>query len=576
MLRAIVANRQRLTLFITLAIVFVCGLHLACSYGLSSHETACETWNFDRLSWPSESNGMLSNFLYELLWSSNSLPYRWFWSHFDMSPAVSYLHTRFPALLLAQVVIILTVRLGNALAAKANSRPNWGLMGALILGANAAFLALSFHRRFYMLNMVMVLLATLALFRLCKERNWRWLAIYQLSLWGCCASMILSTLLVVPHLVYFVFTGTERRIALRQGALILLLSLGFLGLLVSQDSSGYGRFDYGNTHETLPMFLCNGDMGPRYAHPHFAEFHKNWDDYHCWGKPRQALVGLTLLATLLLAWQLVREGDSGKFLTGSQGNRLAVGWEQQLSSYREERAARWFCPLTVLWAVLFYETFSATIKDIGIAPNFSWVLPFWGIALGQVLCRWRYFRYIFLLALLNAVPYTHTSVLVNGTSEADNLRTLVAYRQNNEPVFFPLYTLELQHYRSLVGLGKDDTIQAHPYDVLRKVREPALPLTVEPSKLIACLQRLQSCSRSHPLRLWLHSYDQAPTAENLRVWLNQLYSQGQLEYLTTVDYLSPMYMVTLPPGVKGRAVTRHPAPTPLRGHSALKYLQRCR
>ena len=511
---------------------------MASLYGISDHELPVY-WDTNSWPWWQESNGMLSYMLYKVLWMSE-----------DQKLETSELIIRLPICVLTPLCLFLTYKLGNSIAREMGSRSPWGLYGSLMLGANCSFLAHSFHCRFYMLNMVLVVAATWALLRACRKRTWSSLLVYTLAVWGSIASMLLSTLLVVPHLVYYVFSTSRTRQALLQGLVALISCLAFFAFLVSQDSNGFQRFNYMEEDGSFSTLCCLGYMGSSYTHPALPLFHANlnvWDN-------REPAVWAAIIISVV-AW-------------------ISAGWHLLKCRRGFQMTPAWLCPLILGWAVLFYLVFSTCVKFISLAPNYSWVLPFWGLVFGQAMGYKRWLRYLLLLTVIVAVPYTHISFMVGRMSVKDVLVTVADQRLPKEPVLFSGF--RVVRYYVQRELGGCQVLEGNVCPaVARAWFHEEVPFELAPNLAFQSLEQLRLQHRGKPQRLWVIESSMNLTKTRLD-WLARQVREQRLSFVYSDQYSLDAYRVTLWPCVAGQPIFKHPAPTPLRGHSVLRFLQRCR
>lgn len=518
--------------------VFGCSMHLACFNGLTDHEFPL-FWDFKKWPWWQESNGMLSNLLYQVLWLSEEQKFE----H-------SELFVRLPMCIMAQICLFLTYKLGNALAREMGSSCPLGLYGSFMLAVNCSFLAHSFHCRFYMLNMVLVLITILLLVRACRQRTWLNLFLYLLAVCGCIGTMLLSAIIVVPSLVYYILSAPNPRLALKQGILVAVASLAFFVLLVAGDQFGFQRFKYMADDDTLGLILCLGYMGCHYVHPALesgVSSRNVWDncDPTVWG-----VTIVSVVAFILVGWQLFK---------------TRRGWRL---------TPLWLCPLILVWTVVFFAAFSALVKFISLSPNYSWCLPFWGLVFGQALCSHRWWRYIMLSSMIVAIPFTHISFLVGRTSPKDIAVTLMHQRQHLDPITLSCSVSHTNYLRKYIGYIQE--IQGDGCDYVAKAwMEESAPLHLHRNQTCHLLDQVLRLHRVKPQRLWILDDDISMRQSRLD-WLGLQEQQQRLSFTVTKRYPLDMYCITLLPCANGKAVLQHPAPTPLRGHSALKYLQQCR
>ena len=524
-----------------MATVLGCDLHLAYSNGLSDHELNPIYWSFQQWPWWEEANGMLYYALYKAFWLTD-----------DEIFAHSELYIRFPIILMAQLTLFLTYKVGNALARWAGTRKPWGLYGSFMLGVNCAFLAHSFHRRFYMLNTVMVLLATWLLLRACQKRTWASVALYALGVWGCISSMLLSSLLLVPHLVYYVgsASATRKRQALQQSLAVALASVSWFFLLSYWDVDGYSRFVYHQSDGCLGLILCLGYLGPDSVHPALPALDIQFSHGLSWDWPVRAVVLLSASALIALACHLLK--NRRRFL----------------------QPTAWLCPLILVWTALFYYLFSAYVKRIDICSNYCWAFPFFCLVFGQALSVNRYLRYLMLVAIIAAVPFTHTSLLAHGCSYKDVLVTLAHQRRVHEPVV--LTNAAVMRYYLQRELGEWQQGGRGCWLTMNDVEsQKAVPIEVLPHQINRILELLQALHRTKPLRLWLVE-DGHDISYAQQGWLSEQEQAQRLEFEFNDTYPVELYRVTMWPCATGKPIFKRPAPTPLRGHSALRFLQRCR
>ena len=185
-----------------------------------------------------ESNGILAQAFYRLIWFGEDAP-------------CDALTLRLPVMVCALISLVLIYRLGKSLDGY-----RLGLCAAFVLATNTLQTGFAVHCRFYAFNTVMVILSTLLLLKMCQDERPRWKWLYMLSLLGCTCTMILSIFIVVPHLLYFIFTSRSRLRALMQAFLISLAVALCFGYLFFRDTQAVNHFNYGRSLKDS-LNLCN-------------------------------------------------------------------------------------------------------------------------------------------------------------------------------------------------------------------------------------------------------------------------------------------------------------------------------
>ncbi len=314
-----------------------------------------------------ESNGVLAEAFYRLIWFGEDTP-------------CDALTLRLPVMVCSLISLILIYRLGKSLDGY-----RLGLCATFVLATNTLQTGFAVHCRFYAFNTVMVILSTMLLLKMCQDERPRWKWLYMLSLLGCICTMTLSVFIVVPHLLYFIFTSRSRLRALKQAFLITLAIAICFVFLIIRDSQAINRFCYSRSFEESLHTCTYSLLGHGMTlgnHQLIALFdnHDYWNTY-LWST---AYINGAFIATVFLAllYDCLR---------------------------RHQLTTRFLFVFTLLmiYALMLLE--SITIKSVLIPSNLSPLIPFYAMTMALGI-QPRPVRIFMLICLLLG-----SHILCNGT-----------------------------------------------------------------------------------------------------------------------------------------------------------------
>lgn len=204
--------------------------------GRTLSEMICnEQWRKDI-----ESNGIIPQLFYRLIWVNGDEP-------------VSEFYMRFPVMVCSLLTIYGVFWFGTYMYGQ-----RLGLCSAFLMAINTLYIAYAVHCRFYMFNSLGLIISTFIMFSLARKHSLYKVYLYCLSLVYSICSMVLSIPVLGAHFIYYIIVNRKDRRAYRILTCLILLAIAVFGFLCWRDQSAYNRFDYAPSWENLwRTFVCS-------------------------------------------------------------------------------------------------------------------------------------------------------------------------------------------------------------------------------------------------------------------------------------------------------------------------------
>ena len=320
--------------------------------------------------------------------------------------------------------------------------------------------------------------------------------------------MILSTIILLPHIWFIIASAKDKKLAYRQSLCALVPCLLCLYMLVVHDQSGFDRFNYcAFDYRTYALFfLGNGYLGTLYSCQLLADEMKDVS---------AIILGSVCIATVIIIIAAIIS--------------FAIKCKRE-SVHRAEL----FCPVICFIAIGIYHCFSVTFKNIVISPNYSWVLPFFCVTLAYALCSSRCLRYIFLLVILNAVPLTYSNILISRSMDKNVYNTMLSYMRPNDSVIISSINIVDRHYLRVLLPDKNVKDDVTAKSIVTDIQQQNTVLDIKAEELLSCLKRgLFSCYSKH-MTLWIYFHGMDGDREQIKnsamAWIANNNKRGVLSY----------------------------------------------
>ncbi len=483
-----------------------------------------------------ESNGILVQLFYRLIWFGED-------THCDA------LTLRLPVMICSLISLILIYRLGKSLDGY-----RLGLCATFVLATNTLQTGFAVHCRFYAFNTVMVILSTMLLLKMCQDEHPRWKWLYMLSLLGCICTMILSVFIVVPHLLYFIFTSRSRLRALKQAFLITLaIAICFVYLII-RDSQAINRFNY-NSSLKLSFNTCTCTLLG-----HGCSLLGHGCSILGHGRSllnKSTLFGIfklyDLLGNSLGSFQLDALFGNNKeywlvyLLRAIQINGAFLGAIFLALLYdclrRHQLTPRFLFVFTFLMIYALMVLESATIKIILIPPNLSPLIPFYAMTMALGL-KPRPVRIFMLLCLLLGSHVLCNGTIIDNEGPGKLVRIMRAHMQPGDTalIISDKNTYQFLPEASTIIHNKELSPLAAINRYVTNSYPPGSKILISPSSLYGSAFLLLDHPHAHT-RLWFLDKrdDSLPTANLYRFY--KAYNDGRCTILMRSNKQYDLYLI---------------------------------
>lgn len=119
---------------------------------------------------------------------------------------ITDLYLRAPSLAASFITLMFVYSIGTQIGSLSKHKHKYlGVISIFFLAVNSAFLAFSFHNRFYAVNMMFISMSTYVLIKLSRNNSNILFVLYTFLMMCTTGTMILSSISIIPHIIFYIY-----------------------------------------------------------------------------------------------------------------------------------------------------------------------------------------------------------------------------------------------------------------------------------------------------------------------------------------------------------------------------------